>query len=276
MKGEYYRMEYEAWDEGTEELSLEDEAAYLRLCHQMYRRRGAVPNNLSSLGRLWRCHPNKARKLLQNLLDTGKITLTQDGHLTNTRVRQEIDHRETVLRRKSDAGKIGGARVRDKFRKPNEINGDDQADASQLKSSIPYIREDKRREEKRREEEYIGDTKTEIVPVNHEGSASPPSVTASDDEVESRYAFESGVIRLNARDLNRWKRTFQAINVEATLERRSAWIESEHREKGSSWFHLCQSVLGKANAEAERQMAEIREKAQAQASQAVKPRRSLV
>ncbi len=45
MKTEFYKMEYEAWDEGTDDLTLEQEGAYLRLCHQMYRRRGSIPIN---------------------------------------------------------------------------------------------------------------------------------------------------------------------------------------------------------------------------------------
>ncbi len=73
MKGEFYRMDFEAWDEGTDKLTLEQEAAYLRLCHQMYRRSGAIPEQVATFARLWRCHPNKARTLLAALLASGKV-----------------------------------------------------------------------------------------------------------------------------------------------------------------------------------------------------------
>ncbi len=55
MRGEFYKMDFEAWDEGTVDLPLELEAAYLRLCHQMYRTGGAIPNSLKLLQGLFRC-----------------------------------------------------------------------------------------------------------------------------------------------------------------------------------------------------------------------------
>lgn len=110
MRGEFYKMEYEAWDEGTDTLSLEQEGAYLRFCHQMYRRKSAVVDDKMVLSRLWKCHPNKAAKLRDDLIAAGKITPTGDGHLTNTRVTQELDTRETQSRHRADAGRTGGTR----------------------------------------------------------------------------------------------------------------------------------------------------------------------
>ena len=82
MKGEFYKMEYESWDEGTELLTLEQEGAYLRFCHQMYRRKSPVVDDKTVLSRLWKCHPNKAVKLRSDLLLAGKIVEAGDGHLT--------------------------------------------------------------------------------------------------------------------------------------------------------------------------------------------------
>lgn len=93
MKTEFYKMEYEAWDEGTDYLTLEQEGAYLRLCHQMYRRRGPVPNNPSTLARLWRCHTNKAKVIIDALIKLGKVQETADGFLTNSRVELELNRR---------------------------------------------------------------------------------------------------------------------------------------------------------------------------------------
>lgn len=110
MRGEYYPMEYEAWDEGTDTLTLEQEGAYLRLCHMMYRRKGPVVDDKAVLSRLWKCHPNKAVKLRADLIRLGKIAETEDGHLTNTRVTHELDRSETRARLKADAGRTGGTR----------------------------------------------------------------------------------------------------------------------------------------------------------------------
>jgi uncharacterized protein YdaU (DUF1376 family) len=145
MKGEFYRMEYEAWDEGTDELTLEQEAAYLRLCHQMYRRRGAVPDNPATLARIWRCHPNKARKLLDDLLAAGKVSKSEDG-LTNTRVGQELHHRGITSTHRADAGRTGGIRSGENRRKPLKSGDAGEALASSQTNQ--------RREEKSREEQH--------------------------------------------------------------------------------------------------------------------------
>lgn len=109
MKTEFYAMEYEAWDQGTNLLTAEEEGCYLRLCHQMYRVRGPVENwSFMTLGGMWRCHPNKARAILGQLEVKGKVTRTPDGHLANTRVTAELHHMHTLRTRKVDAGRVGG------------------------------------------------------------------------------------------------------------------------------------------------------------------------
>lgn len=110
MKGEFYKMEFDAWDEGTVELTLEEEAAYLRLCHQMYRRKGPVPNSDRMLCSLWRCHQNKARPLLQKLIAKGKIAVTADGGLTNLRVLGELEARAEVSKSRAESGRTGGTK----------------------------------------------------------------------------------------------------------------------------------------------------------------------
>lgn len=130
MPGEFYKMDYEAWDEGTDVLTLEQEAAYLRLCHQMYRRKAPIPSNHAHLARIWRCHPNKARKLLADLLGASKL-VEIDGHLTNTRVTRELDERETRRRQQVDAGHTGGTRTQDNRRKSLKDNEREEALASE-------------------------------------------------------------------------------------------------------------------------------------------------
>ncbi|KQP82878.1 DUF1376 domain-containing protein [Methylobacterium sp. Leaf117] len=149
MKGEFYKMDYEAWDEGTDELTLEQEAAYLRLCHQLYRRKAAIPSAPATLARIWRCHPNKARKLLADLIAAGKIVETH-GHLTNTRVTRELDERETKRTHKVDAGHTGGTRTQENRRKLLKTNDADEADAqaeNKQNQAEKEIEGEKKREE---------------------------------------------------------------------------------------------------------------------------------
>jgi uncharacterized protein YdaU (DUF1376 family) len=129
MKGEFYKMDFEAWDEGTDELTLEQEAAYLRLCHQLYRRKASIPSAPATLARIRRCHPNKARKLLADLVAAGKVA-ERDGHLSNTRVTRELHDRETRRTQQADAGHTGGTHTQDNRRKPLKTNERDAAVAS--------------------------------------------------------------------------------------------------------------------------------------------------
>lgn len=144
MRGEFYKMEYEAWDEGTELLTLEQEGAYLRFCHQMYRRRGPVIDDAGVLARIWKCHPNKARKLRDDLIAAGKIMVTSDGYLANNRVTQELDQRDTTRTQRAHAGKTGGIRSGEIRRNPLKNKDQDEAFAS--------VATNESREEKSRED----------------------------------------------------------------------------------------------------------------------------
>ena len=108
MKGEYYRMDFNAWDEGTVELPLEQEAAYLRLCHQMYRMSGPIPNSPKLLRSIFRCGHNKAQALLRKLIAAKKITLNDDGFLNQTRVSRELQARQELAIARGISGRTGG------------------------------------------------------------------------------------------------------------------------------------------------------------------------
>ena len=106
--GEFRKMEYDAWDEGNVELSLEEEAAYFRLCHQMYRRNGPVPNSLELLCTLWRCNASRAKRLLFSLLSKGKIDFDENEQLTNNRTSGELANREQLSASRAHSGRLGG------------------------------------------------------------------------------------------------------------------------------------------------------------------------
>ncbi len=69
----------------------------------------------------------------------------------------------------------------------------------------------------------------------------PSGAPASD----KKYAFESGVIRLNQRDLDRWKAAYSRLDVPAELMGLTKWAG----EQGKSWFHAVQGALTKRNRE---------------------------
>ena len=123
MKGEFYKMDFRAWNMGTVELDLEHEAAYLRLCHAMYDVGGPVPNSIRLLMGLFRCGNVKAAALLRNLIAAGKIEITEDGKLINKRVSVELADRARLSAKRSLAGERGGtARRRDTGHEEGERN----------------------------------------------------------------------------------------------------------------------------------------------------------
>ena len=62
----------------------------------------------------------------------------------------------------------------------------------------------------------------------------------------SKYVFESGVIRINKKDMDRWRSTFTEIDVPAELEGMVGWAA----EQGPNWFHAVRGLLAKRNREA--------------------------
>jgi hypothetical protein len=121
---EWYKLAYDAWDEGTHDLTLEEEAALLRVCNQIYRRKGPIPNSRKLLCSLWRCHPNRADRLLDALLSKKKIILNEDGDLTNYRATTELVTRREVAERRASSGRLGGRHRSDPEKKTNENNDD--------------------------------------------------------------------------------------------------------------------------------------------------------
>lgn len=64
------------------------------------------------------------------------------------------------------------------------------------------------------------------------------------DGAPSKYVFESGVIRLNERDLNAWKAAYSHLDVPAELMGLSQWAGEQR-----SWFNAVKGALTKRNRE---------------------------
>lgn len=84
----YYKMDPAAWDFGTAELTLEEEAAYLRIVNAIHKHDGPVPNNDRVLAGLFRTSTRKARALVDALVASGKVTV-EDGKIWNDRAPEE-------------------------------------------------------------------------------------------------------------------------------------------------------------------------------------------
>lgn len=131
-------MDPAAWDFGTSDLTLEQEAAYLRIINAMHKHKSGVPDNDRVLAGLFRTSMRKARSLVKALLDAGKIDIT-DGVITNERAISDLVRRGFVSISRAEAGAKGGRKRAINAARALKNNKQDQAIAS--------TREEKRREE---------------------------------------------------------------------------------------------------------------------------------
>src|SRR4051812_35009828 len=77
------------------------------------------------------------------------------------------------------------------------------------------------------------------------------------------YAFEAGVIRLNAKDLEAWRKDYPNLSLEAELRSLSEWAGRPENAKG--WFHAVQGGLAKRNRESALAVERVKAEAMARA-----------
>jgi uncharacterized protein YdaU (DUF1376 family) len=125
----FYKMDPAAWDFGTAELSLEEEAAYLRIVNAIHKHDGPVPNIDRVLAGLFRCSPRKARGLVDALVAAGKV-LIEDGKIWNERARSDLFQRQLASGSAAIRGSKGGRNRAINAAKALKDNDTPQANAS--------------------------------------------------------------------------------------------------------------------------------------------------
>lgn len=103
----WYKMNPIDWNDGTDDLSLEQEAAYLRICHAIYITERPVRANGFVIAGLLRCGERKATRLLEELVAAGKLVI-EDGLIANRRALEEVSTRGRVSVERASAGSRGG------------------------------------------------------------------------------------------------------------------------------------------------------------------------
>lgn len=103
----FYKMDPSAWDFGTADLSLEQEAAYLRIVNAIHKHDAPVPDNDRILAGLFRTSTRKARALVSALVEAGKLTI-EDGKIWNERARSDMVQRGFVTISRAESGAKGG------------------------------------------------------------------------------------------------------------------------------------------------------------------------
>lgn len=125
----FYKMDPSDWDFGTAELTLEQEAAYLRIINAIHKHDGPVPNIDRVLAGLFRSSTRKARSLIDALVAAEKLTI-EDGKIWNFRARSELVQRGFASVSASEAGAKGGRTRAENAAKPLKDKEPPQAKAS--------------------------------------------------------------------------------------------------------------------------------------------------
>src|SRR5690554_2078430 len=104
---DWYKMNPVDWNDGTDDLTLEQEAAYLRICHAIYITERAVRDNPFVIAGLLRCNERKAKRILAELVEAGKLVI-EEGHISNRRAVEEVSNRNQTRTERKSAGSRGG------------------------------------------------------------------------------------------------------------------------------------------------------------------------
>jgi len=99
--------------------------------------------------------------------------------------------------------------------------------------------EGKGREGKGREED------TSLRSENVSCETSKPPLVESPKGLSEKYYFESGVIRLNEKDFEKWEKSFPSLDLRAELIGLTQWAN----EHGDKWFFPVSGALSKRNRE---------------------------
>lgn len=135
----FYKMDPAAWDFGTTNLSLEEEAAYLRIVNAIHKHDQSVPDNDRVLAGMFRCSTRKARALVAALVAAGKVQIG-DGKITNEKAISDLVRRGLVSGSRAESGAKGGRVRAENAAKALENKDQTQAIAS---SRIEENREEK-------------------------------------------------------------------------------------------------------------------------------------
>jgi uncharacterized protein YdaU (DUF1376 family) len=115
-------------------LNLEQRGAYQTLLDMMYDRGGPLLNNERLIAGYLGCSVRKWRALFAELVDLGKIYVTEDGLISNSRAEKELENYAKTSRKHAENGLSGSRKKAENQKKANENNESDQARLQQNSS----------------------------------------------------------------------------------------------------------------------------------------------
>jgi uncharacterized protein YdaU (DUF1376 family) len=106
----YVRWHINDYIEGTEDMELEIEGAYMRFLVNLYRRGKPYPNDDRLMAKIMRLSVRVWRRVRDDLISLGKI-IARNGCLTNSRFEKERQKRAEEMRKKAAAADTRWGRV---------------------------------------------------------------------------------------------------------------------------------------------------------------------
>lgn len=174
---DFWQIDIGDWHTATDDLTLEQEAALLRVINATRLYNQPIRHNLRVLTGLWRCNERKAKRLLDELMAAG-VLMVEDGSIINRRAVEEASKLAQSRVDKQSAGRRGGIESGKSRRKTLENKETGEAPASTI-------------EENRIEENIVGSSSSAREPA-HDPPSSQAPVTNVPDEA---WALWRAVIR---------------------------------------------------------------------------------
>lgn len=125
---------------GFMSLSLEERGAYQTLLDLMYDRGGPILDNERLLAGYMGVSLRKWKTLRESLIEKGKIYVTDDGLLSNSRVEKELENYAKTSRKRAENGLKGARKKIENQKKTNKIN---ETDLAEPEHDLGYIRNQK-------------------------------------------------------------------------------------------------------------------------------------
>lgn len=214
---------------GFMSLTLEERGAFQTVLDLIYDRQGPILDNERLLAGYMGVSIRKWRSLRADLLAKGKIYLTDEGMIYNSRAEKEIENDAKTSRKHAENGSKGGRKRSENSEKPNGNNETGQAGLEQNPSLI-----------------HIPDTIYQKEPPTPLPEDTPENV----EEEASPYAFAGKTIRLNRRDFDQWAKAFHAIpDIAAELTALDTWLQTASDPKRKGWFCTVSALLNRKHQE---------------------------
>lgn len=205
----------------TRHLTTEQHGAYLLLLMTMWNHGAKLPNDPSKLARIAGVNLRRWHLIAPDIMPFFDI----DGEdLSQKRLVQDYQKAVSLSQKRSVSGKAGGDA---KALKDKETAVASASDLPQHRAYVPSPAPT--------EEDSSPNSENIINVVIPAGAG-----IVTDD----RYAFCGETIRLTARDLENWRRSFPHLSLEAELWALDPWA-TQQESTGKKWFHAVSNALAK-------------------------------